>query len=460
MRAFLAVCASFAVAGFVPAQDTAPASRPWEPVRFHRAGDQAPLDDLAPVVRASHGGDELVVLADGNAMFTYVDSSPPDGTEAKPERWVARIPVEAVDRLTAAVRSARERGETPSFDTLLDLARVPSWIREEPRWGRNQDWIQRHQEPDGSWSPADFDWNCRWEDGCTGRGKEGFRVAATALILQLLTGAGYPSPGIGYMDATPRRATTWLISRQQSDGGFAPPGASKHMNDACATIALSRALALASSRGAESRPAQLAARAEKAVRRIAANQKPNGGWSGDEHLARRLSTDAWCLLALRAGSTAGLTVPQLDVKLASAAAAIEQAVASAEASNATAPALRLHARAVRAVARAAAGAKPPALAEDVAVVLRALKPDQDPPPDAEVLLFTTIAAMKCSDSLRDEWLKVVKPCIIDSQVKDGCASGTWSTPTIWWDEGGRLVSTALMTWVLELYYRYPHAEWV
>jgi hypothetical protein len=234
------------------------------------------------------------------------------------------------------------------------------------------------------------------------------------------------------------------------------------MNDACATIALTRALVLAS-RGGESRPAQLAARAEKAVRRIAADQLRSGGWPGGEDLARRLSINAWCMLALRAGVTAQVPEEDLDTRIGMGLTAIEQAVAWTEAPpppHQVAPALRLHARAARAVARAAVGAKPATLAEDVTFILKALKPDQDPPPDAEVLLFTTIAAMKCADSVRDPWLKLVKPYVIDSQVKDGCPSGTWSTPTIWQNEGGRLVSTAFMTWILELYYRYPHADWV
>src|SRR5204863_4635478 len=60
-----------------------------------------------------------------------------------------------------------------------DLVRVPGWVR-LPSSG-SRDWWSTHQEPDGSWSPAGFDWNCAGAKPCSGLGRDSFRVTATAL---------------------------------------------------------------------------------------------------------------------------------------------------------------------------------------------------------------------------------------------------------------------------------------
>jgi len=48
--------------------------------------------------------------------------------------------------------------------------------------------------------------------------------------------------------------------------------------------------------------------------------------------------------------------------------------------------------------------------------------------------------------------------LIDSQVKEGCAAGSWDTndpsPDPWRAQGGRIMITSLCCLTLEVYYRY------
>jgi hypothetical protein len=80
--------------------------------------------------------------------------------------------------------------------------------------------------------------------------------------------------------------------------------------------------------------------------------------------------------------------------------------------------------------------------------------------DAETLLFGTLAAQKLGEPTLEAWKQQIKAELIETQCKDGCQSGSWTTPSIWSELGGRLASTPLMTWTLEVYYRYPKALWI
>ena len=58
----------------------------------------------------------------------------------------------------------------------------------------------------------------------------------------------------------------------------------------------------------------------------------------------------------------------------------------------------------------------------------------------------------------DDWNRAMRRVLIETQCSDGCAMGSWDperpTPDIWGIKGGRIVTTALSTLTLEVYYRY------
>ena len=80
--------------------------------------------------------------------------------------------------------------------------------------------------------------------------------------------------------------------------------------------------------------------------------------------------------------------------------------------------------------------------------------------DAETLLFGSLAARKHGGAERDAWFAKTKPLIVDSLAASGCVEGSWITPSVWSDLGGRVASTALMTLAFEVYYSYPFARWL
>ena len=58
----------------------------------------------------------------------------------------------------------------------------------------------------------------------------------------------------------------------------------------------------------------------------------------------------------------------------------------------------------------------------------------------------------------DAWNRNMRRILIETQVKDGCAEGSWdpNKPTVdrWGKTGGRLMVTAVNTLNLEVYYRF------
>jgi hypothetical protein len=58
----------------------------------------------------------------------------------------------------------------------------------------------------------------------------------------------------------------------------------------------------------------------------------------------------------------------------------------------------------------------------------------------------------------DAWNRRMRKILVDTQVRKGCAEGSWD-PTApakdaWGDYGGRLLMTSLSCLTLEVYYRY------
>jgi Prenyltransferase and squalene oxidase repeat len=474
MRPALLLVSLLLLTSSASAQETAPTSHPSGGGRYHRVEVPTPIDPARILAQAVSGDDRITVLADGAVAVTVmttrhsdVVADPPEPPETRPVHWEARLQASQVKlvREAAATRPDRVLG----YDSLLDLARAPAAVRyrvfANTSWNIN--WTTRHQDPDGSWSPADYDWYCEGPQPCTLLGKESFRVAVTALFVLVSAGAGYPTTGDTAPDLGPRMATKYLLSRQREDGGFAEPSApAASMTNACTAVALARAVA-GTLRNGGAPPVKLQRAATNAIARVRVDQNADGSWGRETDELRRLSVSVWSLLALKAGARMGIEQDAALTKrglawIEAAAASIGGRVIAGDSEAARSAHARTvqFARAASAVSRAAAGAEPRDFADDVAWLLESLGSNRVPGPDAEVVLFGTLAAAVCDDALRDAWMRVTKNLVIGTQQADGCAAGTWSTPTIWSDLGGRLVGTAFMTWALEIFYRYPMATWL
>jgi len=76
--------------------------------------------------------------------------------------------------------------------------------------------------------------------------------------------------------------------------------------------------------------------------------------------------------------------------------------------------------------------------------------------------FGTQAMFQVGGDAFKYWNKAMKTALIDSQVKNGCAKGSWNPVGVWGRQGGRIYSTALATLCLQTYYRHGRlftAKW-
>jgi hypothetical protein len=264
-------------------------------------------------------------------------------------------------------------------------------------------------------------------------------------------------------------ARPWRGRYLPEDGlALADAEATVAMTKACRALVLSRAATLMRERNLTSiastkNAAQswsvedLVSATNFAMRDVRLGQISDGSWGcRGRGASRTLSVATWSLLALRTG----MSDVWGDESLTRGGKWVERFVARIESLGGSDLARLAHARAARALVRAVSQSRVEDVATDLLWLLETLGSNRPVVEDAEVILFGTLAATKCADEVRDRRMKADKPLINDTQIRQGCAAGTWTTPSIWFEDGGRLVSTALMTWALEVYYRYPMALWL
>jgi hypothetical protein len=203
-------------------------------------------------------------------------------------------------------------------------------------------WLIRHQEEDGSWSPATLAAHCTAKVPCISPEAEAthnFDEGLTALALLCFLGQGISIDSkIEIVDTAMgkkhkagevvKKGIRWLIDRQDDDGFLANPDFAKHMyNEALASMALFEAYGL-------SRNRELKGPAQDAVKALVEAQKRNAegapwGWRyfSKGHLDQSLaggkidqltydelqdvdiSVTGWVVMALKSAQMAGLEVP-------------------------------------------------------------------------------------------------------------------------------------------------------
>ena len=456
MRWCLVIAGVLSIGGLGPAQESAPASRP-ERWRFRQIDGLEPSSD-APIILLAEGGRDRVIVRDDGSVFVRLEKTTGNctGSWTFLEAWTAQLPREALEGL----RWSRAPGieVKAELTELLDRVRLPMQLRRRHfRGGMSVDpswWQDRHQEGDGSWSPADIDWHCvESQKPCTGLGTERFRMAATALFALGRSNLGRSSG----RDETSAATIRYLAARARSDGRFADStDPVSCLTNAVVTLALCRDLIGSSSAAKPGIDSDLPRRALAA---LAKDQNSDGGWGTTGDPARRLSVAIWSLLALQAGTAAGISVD--PTASTNAVTWIERTVESLEQMPAVIrdPLEVRRTRATRLLARALLGAPRLSIADE----LRELLPGPDEAVtlvhDAETILFGTLTAIWCRDDAWEAWLPIVQAAVRTRET-EGCARESWTTPCVWSAEGGRLVSTGLMTCAMEIYYRYPKAIWL
>ena len=303
-------------------------------------------------------------------------------------------------------------------------------------------WLARVQRSNGSWSLRG-----PYSDGANRENAE----AATAMAMLAFQGHGHTHQPLAN-DPFPRvlpRAWNWLRDRQHDDGHFfGDVGDARLYTHAQCTIALCELYAM-------TRDDELRKPAQRAVDYCVKYQTPQGGWRYSPGTGNDLSVTGWFAMALQSARMAGLEVPSETFKrLSSYLDTVQKEYGSRysyQRRQGATPAMTAEGL----LCRQYLGWQrdDPRLADGVEYLLKYL-PDWD-----ERNTYHWYYATQVMHHMEGEpwqrWNGVTRQLLPERQVKRGRDRGSWDpTGDRWGSQGGRLYSTCLCIYMLEVYYRH------
>jgi hypothetical protein len=313
-------------------------------------------------------------------------------------------------------------------------------------------WLYRHQSPQGKWS---IDYRAQCKGGvCTGPGSAQSDSAATAMGLLPFLAAGQTHKSKGAYQQTVAKGLTWLIKQQRPDGDLAGGCPQPMYAHGLATIALCEAYGM-------SRDEHVGRAARQAVLFIQrAQNESTGGWRYLPGDAGDTSVFGWQIMALKSAQMAGLPVNSVAFDngkrwLHSVARGEHLGLYSYQPYQQVTPTMT----AVGMLCQQYMGIDPkdPGLLEGKQTLLENL-PDNDVGRDTYYWYYATLAMHNFADTDWDTWNRKMRRALIETQVKEGCATGSWdpNQPMTdkWSPNGGRLMTTSFSALILEVYYRY------
>jgi hypothetical protein len=369
-----------------------------------------------------------------------------------PRAGTVALPAESRVRETAeafARRSRLSRGESRA-DRAVELG---------------LGWLAAAQEEDGRWTLGTYH-----PKGLGGAVRLQSDTAATGLALLSFLGAGYDHFDGRHREVV-RRGLEWLLSVQNENGDLFVPA--DPVSNSCAwmyshgiaTTALCEAVGMTGD-------PLLGPAAEKAIGFIVASQQAErGGWRYQPRSDSDLSVSGWMLVALRAGSLAGLAVPaetydgvrrlldesanpdRLGHYLYNAQSPGQRpSDLSAASMTALGSLMRLHTGTPR--------TDPPlgAAAASLAAMKPAYGTRQARTRDAYLWYYASQVLVQTGGPEWEAWYAALCTSLETEQVADGAEAGSWeplgAVPDRWGSFGGRLYVTTLHLLALEVPYRH------
>lgn len=413
-------------------------------------GDAATNDPLEDAVEFDDAGStqpvELPVelLAAGNDPFARekLDADLPKPTGALPD-WNS---LEA-----APVRSARMGRMFAGRDPALRagrLSREGGTSFTEAAVTRGLIWIKRHQNRDGSWSLDNFSRAPGCRGRCSGHGTAQSDVAATALALLPMLGAGQTQHH-GVHAKTVDAGLQWLIKQQRSDGDLRGSGHGRSMyGHGLASIVLCEAYGLTKDNSLR-KPAQ------KALDFIVDAQHDRGGWRYRPRQAGDTSVVGWQLMALRSGQMAYLQVPLRT--FSQAGRYLDDAQADSTGGRYSymprgRPTPTMTAEALLCRQYLGWPKDHSGLQEGIDYLMDHL-PDRRRP-NVYYWYYATQVLYHVGGRQWERWNARMRVVLTSSQEKKGHEAGSWTPHGGFANQGGRLYMTSLAVCTLEVYYRH------
>jgi hypothetical protein len=313
-------------------------------------------------------------------------------------------------------------------------------------------WLARHQGPSGAWSLGDFSERCKGVK-CDGRGYVNSDAAATALGLLPFLAAGQTQASEGIYKPYIDRGIKWMLKNQQADGSLAAGAEQVMYSHGLVTITLCEDFAL-------TKDPKVGAAAQAAIKFIQlAQNRTTGGWRyrpGDDG---DTSVVGWQVMGLKSAKMAGLVVDEECFELAkkflgtvkkSARGGLFAYIPFQEAT----PSMS----AVGLLCEQYLGAPKddPGMLEGKAYLLA-----NAPAPGMRDIYYWYYGTQVLHNLLGpewDRWNRQTRRTLIESQIKEGCAAGSWDPalpePDARGQYGGRIMMTSLSALTLEVYYRY------
>ncbi|MCX7420199.1 MAG: terpene cyclase/mutase family protein [Planctomycetia bacterium] len=307
-------------------------------------------------------------------------------------------------------------------------------------------WLARHQNQDGGWGCASFEKQCQDPSCSAHRGAADapdYPMAATAFGLLPYLASGQTHNSKGQYQRVVFNGLRWMTAHQDPPTGRLGSTMYEH---GLATIAICEAYGL-------SRDPKLKDAAQLAVRYIQQTQHSEGGWRYGPNQPGDVSVVGWQMMALKSAQMAGLVVnkPTLEKGqrfLQSCAKGKSGGLFSYMPDGAPTPTMS----AVGLLCNQYSGTKrsDPAMTEGMSHVLENLPAAQK---NAYFMYYATQVMHNLPGPEWDQWNRAARRMLITSQLKEGCAAGSWS------NEGqahsaGPLMVSSIHTLTLEVYYRY------
>jgi beta-lactamase regulating signal transducer with metallopeptidase domain len=317
------------------------------------------------------------------------------------------------------------------------------------------DWLRRHQTEDGHWSLDAFDKQCQG-NACSGLSDNKLKsdTAATALALLPFFAAGQTHKSNGPYQSQIDKGIRWLIEQQDSEGDLSGKCFQPMYAHGIATLALCEAYGM-------TRDSSLEAAAQKAVVFIEhAQNEETGGWRYLPQEAGDTSVFGWQMSALKSAQLAGLLVNSKVFEnahkwLRSVAKGEQHGLYSYQPYGQVT--LSMTAVGLLCNQYLGVGHDEPSVQEGVQFLMANL-PDSTLNRDAYCRYYATLAIHNFGGQEWEAWNRKMRPMLVDTQIREGCARGSWdpaqpATDT-WGTRGGRLMMTTFNALTLEVFYRY------
>lgn len=306
-------------------------------------------------------------------------------------------------------------------------------------------WLANQQKKTGEWSL-----DGPYSDG----GRSNNDAAATAMALLAFQGAGFTPQGDPKHPYTlvVRRGWNQLLKKFGKEGNFFEEASTNQQlyTQAMCTIALCEVVGMTDDVDYQYRKA-----AQKAVDYCVKIQAPEGGWRYEPGIDSDMSVTGWFVMALQSARMAGLEVPSPTLERASKFLdevarddGSRYAYRSRDGATLTLTAEGLLCRMYLGWERS-----DPRLQNGVKYLLQNLPTWNEQ--NVYYWYYATQVMHHMEDSPWRIWNGEMRKMLPEKQVKRGRERGSWDPRADrWGGEGGRLYTTCLSLYVLEVYYRH------